>query len=959
MASKKKSKKKTDTERLKLRKQQALSELLSKEDYAWVAPLAAKIGEKSQPLARFLAETVAKLAVTQTDLSGLLRTRWMLARNFAKILAPKTEVILSKFESTFINVEKSLGVMSVELLTDPSVTTDLIAPAIEVLAAAVVENPRLVLLLRSPEVLRESFGDLGEWTVTLFSVVPALSSKASETLPELREIFFTALYEMPESDRKDLHTLAEEILNQVFIELIFPRLDAILSVDPRGKVLSPILVGAAKTIPGESCLNALLNIACTAQDEVSIGRIIALSIQELGGLYVKVSQVIAELCPPSLARELRANQDSAGGLFPGVEKSWRYLCAALRDESLAEWQKYLKIPEKPISHFASASVGALYEIELTSEGREKFGTQSVLVKLQRPGLSELLQRQSNHLLELCSGAERLVSGDPQLSNATRGELLGIIAAIRRAVLNYFKQSSSELDFTFEEKNANRVREALGSRHPIAIPQYYFTSQQTVIMQRMKGTKVTKIVQTKYLERRVIADTIADAYLELLFEQGVVWADPHPGNILYDDVSNQVSMIDLNPCFVWDRKTREEFKHMVYRLVLRDPRGVQSTLFELAENREALESVKAFDDLNAFLNSPSGTGSIARFVGEFIKTLSENGIDLKVEVQAALRGLSQIALTTAAVSVRNNFGFLARQHFGLQDIMGAVWQVGVVRTLKVVSGLIFETIRNQPERDVGPVLDERDIKALMMRARELSKAGVCDIRFVRTSPEDSYSLRMNTDGSKLLVTSELHIEVLEKTRPATVRYIIEIPQRKWLRDRQEFVKMKSIARNFCIIECLEQLRRSSLDDYWRIVEAWNKPIENRTVNETRLVGGVRVAGRKLYALRFAKLWHSPYTSLSFTDRLVWKILTAVESWREEAEYNYIASLRRKFGQVVFTNMALSTFYRLKMLLYIFALWSLRKRTERAKYAMNLMPMSTQQLEQLTMFGLSRSQSLLDR
>lgn len=952
--TRKKGLRKQNLEKKRLAKQRELAELFAGENYAWISPLAVRIGQESHAIARFLAEAVAKLATTQTDLTLLLTARWALARNLAKVISPKAEDLLSKFEKTFVTVERALGMMSSEILSDAKVTSELIAPVIDMLASAVAENPRLVVLLNNPDLLKDSFGDLGEWTAALFTVIPALSSKASETLPELREIFFAALYEMPESDRMALYTLAEEILNQVFKELVFPRLEKILSGDARGKVLAPILLGAAKTIPGESCLNALLSIACTAQDELSSGRIIAIAIQELGGLYVKVSQVIAELCPPSLARELRANQDSAGGLFPGIEKSWRYLCDALHDEALKDWTPFLKVPEKPVNHFASASVGALYELELTTEGKQKFGAEVILVKLQRPGLPDLLKKQCNHLLELCNEAESLIRSENHLGGAMQAELVGIISAIRRAVLNYYKQSSAELDFTFEEKNANRVREALEGRHPIRIPRYYFTSKNLVLMERMSGKKVTRIVQTKYLERREIADTIARAYLGLLFNQGVVWADPHPGNILFDDVTNQVSMIDLNPCFVWDRKLREEFKHLLYRLILRDTVGVHHTLLELCENREALQNNKAFDDLTKFLNAPIATGSITRFVGEFIRTLSENSIDLRVEVQAALRGLSQVALTTAAVSIRNSFGLLLREHFGMRDILGAVWQVGVMRTLRVITGFLFDFIRHRPELDVGPVLDERDIRALYNRTRELARAGVCDIAFERSSPEDSVNLKMSSDGSHLLITSDLHIEVLEKTRPATVRYVIELPLRKWLKDRQEFVKLSSIARNFCIVECLEQLRRHSLDDYWRIVEAWNKPLMGRTVNETKLIGDVKVAARKLFALRFSNIWDTPYTSLSSIDRATWKFLMIAESWREEAEQSYITSMRRKFGNAVLATLAFGTFYRLKMLLYEAVLWSLRKRAGSRKFAMHLLPMTTHRLEEIILFGLSRVQ-----
>ncbi len=934
-------------------KQKQLLDQFANKDVSWIAPLAKSVGQEADVIARYFAELLAKLVTTSAELPSLSNTRWSLAKNLVRMIFPPADGLLSQMEKSLHTFEVTLSEISADLLRDPDITSELIAPAIEMLSAAIEANPRMAFLLAHPDLIHEAFGELGDRVSAVLAIIPALSEKAAASLPELKELCFSALFELTESDRAKLYHLAEEILGHVFREQIFPKLQAILSTDARGKVLAPILLGAVKAIPGESCLNAVLSIACTSKNQITTGRIVAVAIQELGGLYVKISQVIAELSPPSLARELRTSQDNAGGLFPSIEKSWDYLLAALEGESLNAWRPYLSIPTTPQTHFASASMGALYELKLTASGQEKFGTESILVKVQRPGLASLFKGQCDHILSLCTDAKEIVEKDLSLNAESRGELLGIESAIRRAVWNYYRQSSAELDFTWEEKNALRVREALGANHPIRIPRFYMSLPSLVLTERMKGIKVTKIVQTKYLARREIADTIVKAYLDLVFEQGIVWADPHPGNILYDDVTNQVSMIDLNPCFVWDRKTREEFKHLLYRLLLRDAAGVYSTLYELIDNPDSLHSNKVVDDLEKFLNAPVGAGSLIRFVGEFIKTLNENNIDLRIEVQAALRGLSQIALTANAISVRNSFGFLLRRHFGLKDVLRAAWQIGLVRTVRVLTGILFDITRQLPEEDVGPVLDERDLTGLTRRVMELRRASVCDVHISRVSPEDHPTLRMSADDSYIVITSILRIEILEKRRPATVRYVIEIPTRGWLRERQEFVKLASVARNFCIVECLEQLRRSSLDDYWRTVEAWSKHANSRTVEETRLVGEVKSAARRLCALRFENIWNSPFSGMGGNGKRLWKSLMLIEAWREETEHKYISSFNRKFGNVLLTNLAFGTFYRLKMLFIEGILWAVRTSIKKHRYSMRLLPMATQTLEDLILFGLSRS------
>lgn len=927
----------------------------------WVVPLAARIKKDSEVIALYFAEVLAGMAINTRAESRLFSdARWHLVQDISKMLIPNAPEIFSNIERSFQSLEFALGEISAEILRDSDITRELLAPTIESLASAIESNPQLIVFLGNPEILQEAFGPLGERLATILSVIPALSLRASEALPDLGEVLFSALFRLSEEERQKLHLLAEDILQQTYKEHVFPRLEDILSHDPRGRVLAPILKGAIRAIPGASCLNAVLAIASTVRTQLTIGRIISIAIQNLGGLYVKISQVIAELSPPSLAKELRTTQDDAGGIFPSIEASWKYVQQILKEEDFKEWRELLDLPTSPQAHFASASMGAIYEFKLTQAGREKLGIDSVLLKIQRPGLANIFREQCNHLLSLCDEAQAQVFVDEAspkspryLSEEQRAELLGIVAAIRRAILSYYRQSSEELDFRREEENSHRVANALQGNQEIRIPRFYFSAPNLVVMERMPGTKITRIVQTKYLERREIADRLIMAYLELLFTHGVVWADPHPGNILFDDVSNKVSMIDLNPGFVWTNQVREEFKHLLYRLFLRDANGVYITLMSLVENKEALLTDRVLTDLQRYLNAPINSGSLIRFVGEFIKTLNENGIDLKPEVQAALRGLSQLALTASSVSARNGFGPLLRRHMRFREMVETVWQVGIVRVFRVLISLLFEVTRLQPEIDVGPVLDEHDISALRKRIASLRRAAVCDIVFRRVNPDDHPNLRMSPDGSELLVTSDLVIEILDKQRPAAVSYLIDIPSKEWLLERQEFIKLASIARNLAIVECLEQLRRNSLDDYWRLVEAWSKPQAIRTVGETRLVGSVRTAARRLFALRFGRIFNAPQAGVPWMARLMWNLLLHVECWREEAVQSYLMAMSPQYANVMLANLAFGTVYRLRMLIIEGSLWFLRHFLNNLHFTMNLLPLGRRDLEELMLFGLSRS------
>ncbi|MES2614982.1 MAG: AarF/UbiB family protein [Bdellovibrionota bacterium] len=936
----------------KKRIQNSLLEM-SSHDYNFVAPLAKEIRSHSNVLAKYISFVIAEIAMNPFSNQTPHFSRFDLLKSLTRILFPNSDFTVSQIEKSIQTLQETLGEFSIDVLKKTEVTTELIAPLIEVACSALEANPQLIALFWQPIILEEVLGSVGERISSLLNLIPALSTHAAERFPDLKETFFHALFLLSKEERTQLYKLAEEIMGEVYRVKVFPMLKKTLSSDPRGKVLAPILAGAIEAIPGESCINALLAMACTPHNEFSNGRVIAIAIQEIGGLYIKIAQVIAELCPPSLARELRTTQDDAGGIFPSIEQSWEYFLNTINEPIYNDFRIYMKIPEKPMRHYASASIGSLYNIELNEEGREKFKVNSILIKLQRPNLKEMFAKQCEHILKLTDEAQKELVEDSSLSSDAAAELLGLVSTLRRAILNYHKQSQEELDFTFEQTNAQNVRDALGDNNIIKIPRFFFASEKSVFMECINGLKVTRIIQTKYLERREIADSVARAYVDLVFNKGVVWADPHPGNILYNYEDAQISMIDLNPCYVWDTKTREEFKHLIYRLILRDADGVYRTLYHLVENQESLRCNSIIDDLNSFLTSAYSSSSLTRFVGEFIKTLSENQIDLKVEVQAALRGLSQIALTTASISVRNSFGSILRSQFRFKDLLGTVWNVGLFRVSKVFFSVLFEFIRQMPEEDIGPVLDERDVTAILERTRELAKANVCNVSLRRVSPEDHPNLKMSQDGQVLLVTSDLYMEIIDKIRPARVRYVIEIPARKWLKDRQEFIKLASIARSFCTIECLEQLRRNSLDDYWKIVEAWGKQIQFRTLEETELIAEVNIAARHLYSLRFRDIWKSKFSTLTLSTQLAWKWLMILEVWREKAKQNYLISLKKQDSDISLPYVLYGSYCRFKILMLEGLLWFVKKSVKNLRFSMHLLPMSSMQLEDLVLFGLSRN------
>jgi predicted unusual protein kinase regulating ubiquinone biosynthesis (AarF/ABC1/UbiB family) len=938
----------------KRKKSNVRTNLWSQSDVAWIHPIAQQVAENPALFARAFAALIREIAKTEPISRHSIAKLKRHSSGLSLIANLTGKDIIADFEKSFQIFAQHFSSNELEFLNSDEFLHGVLEPAIRSIASLVQKNPRLIYLFLNLELLQSEFGNAGRKLVEVLKIIPALSQQAAALFPTIREQCYVALFQLSNEDREELGRFADHLMRNLFNQFALPRLARLLEQDPRGKVILPFLEDVLQLIPPEASLNALIATLCTPRDKLTPSKLMSIAIQELGGLYLKTAQVLSEMCPPNLARELRSSQDAAAGVYPSVEKSYAHLMTVLsQDEVKQNWESFLLLPKKPVPHFAAASVGAIYELELNEAGQKKWGVKTLLVKIQRPGLHELLEIQAAHLSHIARKIQTKIADDKSLGETLQLELRGMCDALLRGITHYFRQCSTELDFRREQENADIIRDAIPADSRVVVPRYFQTSSKYLFMERMPGAKITRSVQTKYLERREIADRLISTYLALLFDKGIVWADPHPGNILLDDSSLTVSMIDLNPCFVWDQQTRNNFKSMLYRLLLRDVAGVMGTLYGLVSNPESLNSNRLYDELNDLMKTDEYSHGTVHFIADFIRVLAENAIDLRIEVQAAMRGLTQVAITATSISARNSFALELRKYFGFRDLLNTVFEVGLLRVFRVSTAILFQHIQRSPEIEIGPTLDERDLKTLSKRLSELRKAGVCDIRFRRISPEEHANLRQTADGFSLITSSDLKLVILDKARPVRVKYLIELPSSYWLRERQEFVKLTTLARNLAVIECLEQLRRKSLDDYWRTVEAWSKPVHLQTVNEVSLIGEVKIAARRLFELRFSSLWDNPLSGLGWSTRWLWRTFLWLELRKEFAEQHFIAVAAKTKAHLPIAALAVGTVHRLRIILWEalvrFTRWRLLKR----RFSMSLLPIGIDQLEAIVLHNLGRS------
>ena len=922
------------------------------QDYSWIADIALESKTYSSSLGAYFAKAISKVSFDPIPDYEMKRSWAVLTRDMVHLGFDPDFDVPPDLEATIESL-KNMGIDKFnEEMVDEKKLSPVMTELFDRLFDTLGQHPELFELLDQSDIIQDIVSTIGKRYIPLLRFFPAFSSEALNIVPYLKEPLFTALYELPEVEHHKLILLTERIMHRFYENQVRPQLIETLKHNVKGRnLLLPLIDEAVTRLPADRCMTSLISILCTSREELSQGRIISIVLQELGGMYVKLAQVLAELAPPTLAKELRHQQDKLGGIFGSQQKSWKYVLEILNRPSWQRLKSYINIPNNIQNSFAGASVGAIYEFELTEAGQKKLKTgPTILLKIQRPGLTDLFEAQKDTLIEILNHLDETLP-DTELNADEQLEVRGLITALKRTIINYASQSIGELDFRVEKKNADRVREALKGKFDLQIPQYFHVEPDVAMMEKIQGEKITSVVHSKYLERIGIADLASDAYLYLMFQKGIIWADPHAGNILYDPDRLQVKLIDLNPCFTWEPKEIKLFIGFLYRLILGDQKGIFESLEGLVENPDDLKNERSKELIKDFIER-GNQGAFIRYLSDFVRLLGEANINLRIEVQAALRGLSQIYLTSTAISSRHNFGQIFQKQFGWKMLIRQIFSIGPFKVAKAAVPIAFDLVKNTPEQEVGPTLDERDLSEIEEALVLLNSENVCNIELIRTSPEENTNLTLATDGSSLIRSTHLRIEILTETKPASVKYIIEAPSKEWLKERQEYVKLQGLGFTLCLVECMEQLRRHSLEDYWFVVESWNAHPKQRSWKESSLVSDVRVAARNLFTRRYQNIWVSDFMTVTRWNRFLWKLLIRFEEKFEQREQGYFYLLSKKMGSEKVGQYTFGTLHRLKVIIYRLIISGLKTMIRRSRFEMNLLPLTTDELIHRMLHGLLR-------
>jgi len=302
----------------------------------------------------------------------------------------------------------------------------------------------------------------------------------------------------------------------------------------------------------------LLTFAGQARRRAWFGACLLDLFRHLGAAFIKVGQIMStrpDLVPEHITHALAHLQDDVGP-FP-YEDVARTIA---EDLGRPIEQVFAEFSPRPI---ASASVAQVHKARL-HDGRV------VAVKVRRPNVMEIcafdlaVMRKVAHLL---TKIPSLAAVSPESS----------VEQFGRAIY-------AQLDFRVEARNNRRFRENFRDEPDVVFPEVFaeFSSERILCMTHIEGTKILDTAGKSPSDPKRIARLGLRALLKMIFEDGFVHADLHPGNIFVLP-NNRIAIVDLGLVGELDPPHRATFSRFFAAWASRDADTVAHLLYSLALN----------------------------------------------------------------------------------------------------------------------------------------------------------------------------------------------------------------------------------------------------------------------------------------------------------------------------------------------------------------------------------------
>ena len=340
---------------------------------------------------------------------------------------------------------------------------------------------------------------------------------------------------------------------------------------------------------------------------------IRLALEELGPTFVKLGQVLSMrpfLIPLDLVLELTKLQDQVGPFpFAQVKQIVEEELEAPLEEHFSSFDTV------PI---ASASLSQVHKA-MTKEG------QTVVVKVQRPGIRQTIDADMEILKDLVNLLEKYVPESKQYDPRGIRDELG--KSIRR-----------EIDFHNEARNIEVFRENFKEEKGVFVPKVFWekSTAKVLTMDFIDGVKISDLaeLERRGIDKKQLARFGGKMVFKQIFEDGFFHADPHPGN-LFALEGNVIAPVDYGMMGRLSETTMDELADLLVSVVTWHPAGIVKVYQDVEVvgeevNLRALEADIA-DFLYKYHKIPLSRLDMKTLINEAFEIIHRHDIRIQAEL----------------------------------------------------------------------------------------------------------------------------------------------------------------------------------------------------------------------------------------------------------------------------------------------------------------------------------------
>jgi len=346
----------------------------------------------------------------------------------------------------------------------------------------------------------------------------------------------------------------------------------------------------------------------------------------LGPTFIKLGQLLStrpDVLPPEYIDELEELQDRV----PPAE--WADARTVIEEDLGPIDTRFSEFDTDAIS---GASLGQVYRAE-TEDG-------DVAVKVRRPGVRDLVEAD----LRVIRWSLPILMYFVDESRAFSLETLAD---------EFDRTINQEMDYEREARMLQEIRANFADDDAIRIPSVdeSRSTERVLTMEYVPGTKITDLdgLNERRIDGSELAETLQRAYLQMIIEDGVFHADPHPGNLAVQDDGTLV-FYDFGMSGYVDPFVQDRIVDFYIAVANQDIQAILDTLVEMGTLSPEADRQVMGDVLELAIADARGEAIEQYRVQQIVQQVEDTIYDFPFRLPANLALVLRVATVVEGVCV---------------------------------------------------------------------------------------------------------------------------------------------------------------------------------------------------------------------------------------------------------------------------------------------------------------------